>query len=87
MTGVQTCALPILLVYVIAYNDGTTPQYGYFEKVASEWNRNHVSTIEEAISHTRERAKNIEDKKVKSKNLLPKDIESDWLDDYIKSTR
>jgi len=24
---------------------------------------------------------------IKNKNLLPRDIESDWLDDYIKSTR
>lgn len=76
-----------LFVYVIGYTEGQIPSYNFFEKIATDWARNKVTTIDEAIIYNKKRKQAIEGKKVKSKNLLPKDIESDWLDEYIKSTR
>ncbi len=76
-----------LLVYVIGFKEGTIPTYTYFEKIASDWSRNSIDTIDKAIEHTRKRRKSFENKGVKAKGLLPKDIESDWLDDYIKNIR
>lgn len=76
-----------LFVYVIGYTEGQIPNYNFFEKIATDWARNKVSTIDEAIIYNKERKVKIESKTFKGKNLLPKDIESDWLQDYIKSTR
>ena len=76
-----------LFVYVIGYTDGQIPNYNFFEKIATDWARNKITTIDEAIIYNKKRKEKIEGKKVKSKDLLPKDIESDWLDEYIKNTR
>ncbi len=76
-----------LFVYVIGYTEGQIPNYNFFEKIATDWARNKISNIDEAIKYNKKRKEKIENSKIKGKNLLPKDIESDWLDDYIKSTR
>lgn len=76
-----------LFVYVIGYTDGQIPNYNFFEKIATDWARNRITSIDEAIKYNKNRNEKIASKKSKGKNLLPKDIESDWLDDYIKSTR
>lgn len=76
-----------LFVYVIGYTDGQIPNYNFFEKIATDWARNKITSIDEAIKYNKARKEKIESKQFKGKNLLPKDIESDWLDDYIKSTR
>lgn len=75
-----------LFVFVIG-NLGNIPSYGYFEKVAVDWKRSKVETIEDAIKLTKERADKFKKKGYKQKNLLPQDIESDWLDEYIKNIR
>ncbi|MBN2605407.1 MAG: DnaD domain protein [Bacilli bacterium] len=75
-----------LFVFVIG-NLGNIPTYGYFEKVAVDWNRSKVETIEDAIALTKERKEKFKQKAMKQKNLLPQDIESDWLDEYIKNIR
>lgn len=76
-----------LFVYVIGYTDGQIPNYNFFEKIATDWKRNSVENIDQAIAYNKKRKDNLENKRIKSKNLLPKDIESDWLDDYIKDIR
>ncbi len=76
-----------LFVYVIGYTEGQIPNYNFFEKIATDWARNKIESIDEAIKYNKERKEKIENRKIKGKNLLPKDIESDWLEDYIKSTR
>lgn len=75
-----------LFVFVIG-NLGNIPAYGYFEKVAVDWKRSNVETIEDAIKLTKERANKFKKKGHNQKNLLPQDIESDWLDEYIKNIR
>ncbi|MCF7925702.1 MAG: DnaD domain protein [Candidatus Izimaplasma sp.] len=72
-----------LLVYVIG-NLGEFPSYNYFDKVASEWRRKKVVTVEEAIEVIKNRDKRLKTRsKGKEKNRLPDDIEADWLDDYL----
>ena len=72
--------------YGIGQTDGKFPSYNYFEKIAVEWQRNKVSSLDEALVFVKQRK--IDSKKQskqfkKQKNVLPKDIESDWLEDYI----
>lgn len=77
-----------LFVYVIGYTEGQIPNYNFFEKIATDWARNKVASIDDAIKYNKERKTKIEkSRNNKQKNLLPKDIESDWLDDYIKNIR
>lgn len=77
-----------LFVYVIGYTGGQIPNYNFFEKIATDWARNKVATIDEAIKYNKERKAKIENSRRKrQKNLLPQDVEIDWLDDYIKNIR
>lgn len=74
-----------LLVYVIG-NLGEFPSYNYFDRIASEWRRKNVDTVEKAIDVIKKRTEQLSNKpqrKTRGKNELPQDIESDWLDDYL----
>jgi replication initiation and membrane attachment protein len=73
-----------LLVYVTG-NLNEFPSYNYFDKIASEWRRKKVNSVEKAIDVIKEREQRLNNKKQSKseKNLLPNDIESDWLDDYL----
>jgi replication initiation and membrane attachment protein len=75
-----------MMVYVIGVLSDF-PSYNYFDKVAVDWQRNNVSTVEDAIEAIRKRTKRMEDSRSRKseKNLIPKDIESDWLDDEWKN--
>ena len=72
-----------LLVYVIGLLE-EFPSYNYFDKIAIEWQRNHVQTIDDAIQVIKKRS---ERKQPQSKNRtnIAKDIESDWFDEYMKN--
>lgn len=76
-----------LLVYVIGQLE-EFPSYNYFDKVAAEWQRNRVATIDEAIElikkRTQKRQQTTQTTRTARKNDLPNDIESDWFDDYMK---
>ena len=63
------------------------PSYNYFDKIAVEWQRNSITTIDEAIDLIKKRLMKRESKKPvsKRKNELPNDIESDWFDEYMKN--
>jgi len=77
-----------LFVYVIGYTDGQIPNFNFFEKIATDWARNKVTSIDIAIKYNKERKARIENNRYKKqKNLLPQDVEIDWLDDYIKNIR
>lgn len=73
-----------LLVYVIGQLE-EFPAYKYFDKVASEWRRKNVDSVENAIDVIKAREEKMNNRHQKSeKGRIPNDIESDWLDDYIK---
>lgn len=76
-----------LLVYGIGQTGGSFPSYNYFEKIAVEWQRANIQTLEDALAYVKNRASKKSEQRSKGykkqKNVLPKDIESDWLEDYI----
>ncbi len=73
-----------LIVYVVTTTN-EFPSYNYFEKIAVDWQRKGFKTIEDATQYLKSRQKYQANRNFKQKNLLPKDIESDWLDEYIKN--
>lgn len=76
-----------MVVYVIG-NLQSFPTYAYFDKVAIDWQRQNVKTIEDALILVKKREQRISNYKKpqqKEKNTIPNDIESDWLDDYVKN--
>ena len=83
-TELNTELINFLIVFVIGNTD-SFPSYNYFEKVAADWQRRGLITVEDAVAHIKSRNKKRTSSKATQKNLLPKDIESDWLDDYIKN--
>lgn len=76
-----------LIVYVLGNTNGSFPPFSYFEKVAREWQRNGLTTVEEAILYVKKRNGNgnTNQKYTKAKNELPQDIENDWIEDYFKN--
>ena len=81
--SLPTELINFLIVFVYGYL-GNFPSYNYFEKIAVDWQRRGFTKIEEAVTYIKERSNKVSKKGKIQKNLLPKDIESDWLDDYIK---
>lgn len=76
----------VLILYVLEIKSGSFPSYNYFEKIISEWKRNNIETLEDALEYIKKRNKPREKAVYKNnKKALPEDIKSDWLDDYIKS--
>lgn len=76
-----------MMVYVIGVLSDF-PSYNYFDKVAVDWQRNHVETIDDAIKAIKNRQVRM-DKQTKrkptEKHTIPNDVESDWFDEYWKN--
>ncbi|MCF7926928.1 MAG: DnaD domain protein [Candidatus Izimaplasma sp.] len=72
-----------LLVYVMGQLQ-EFPVYNYFDKVASNWRRANIKTVEDAIKHLKKRSTKKRYNK-HQKNTIPEDIEADWLDEYIEN--
>lgn len=74
-----------LVVYVIG-NLGEFPSYNYFDKIAIQWQRNKVTTIDEAIAVIKKRqVRQTTSQTKRQKNTIPQDVESDWFDEYWKN--
>ena len=75
-----------LIVYVIGLLE-EFPSYNYFDKIAIEWQRKNVKSVENAITVIKNRQTRIEKRQARpqGKNLLPKDVESNWFDEYMKN--
>ena len=57
--------------------------FRYIEKILLNWEELKLNTIEKVDEYLSSYSK--QKGSYKQKNLLPKDIKSDWLDDYIKN--
>lgn len=83
--GLNPQVVNFLVAHIARTKDGVLPGYAYFQKVGMAWKRNQITTVELAVDYV----KHIEAaRKEQSKyynNKKPKDIEVDWLDDYIKN--
>lgn len=83
----EVSVINFMVVYVVGLLE-SFPSYNYFDKVAVEWQRQNVKTIEDAISAIKKRDIRMktqqQNSKQREKNTIPDDIESDWLNDYLK---
>ena len=70
-----------IIIYAFVTNE-SLPTFNYLEKVYAGWKRNNVTSIEEAIEAIKSFKKRATTKK---KSNQKEDLESDWLDDYIKN--
>lgn len=76
-----------MMVYVIGVLSDF-PSYNYFDKVAVDWQRNHVQTIDEAIAAIKKRQQRMDQqhtRKPNEKHTIPNDVESDWFEEYWKN--
>ncbi|TVP94749.1 MAG: hypothetical protein EA374_05930 [Acholeplasmatales bacterium] len=82
--------LNVLIGYVLRELDQRVPAYNYFDKVLAEWCRNGVEDAESAIEHIRKKIHQKREPKPAPQSgrryakRLPKDIEVDWFDAYLK---
>ena len=82
----NTEVINFLLVYVIGLLE-EFPSYGYFDKIAIEWQRNNVNSIQNAVDVIKKRTQRLSKssaRKPREKNVIPNDVESDWFDEYMK---
>jgi replication initiation and membrane attachment protein len=80
----EESVINFMLVYVIGQLE-EFPSYNYFDKVAVEWQRNRVQTIDDALKVIKKRTQKHQQSKPKQKGSLPKDVEPDWFDEYMKN--
>ncbi len=76
----------VLIAYIAKTKEGVLPGYSYFQKVAMSWKRNKIETVELAMDYV----KHLESQKGKPKaggynKNKPKDVEVDWLKDYLEN--
>jgi len=83
----------VLLAYVLKIKEGKMPSYDFFEKVALNWQKDNINTVETAIDYVKHLSSQHDksanqgyDKKRKPKSDRP-DIVVPWLDDYIASLK
>lgn len=76
----------VMLAYIAKTKDGVLPGYAFFQKVGQNWKRNHINTVELAMDFVKhlESRRNNKTNTYQNKNK-PKDVEIDWLDEYIKN--
>jgi len=86
-TSLKEEVINVLIAYVLGIKENVFPSFNYFEKIASEWSRNDLTTAEAALEYIKNRNKQMNQPRTYQKNTktLPEDIKSDWLDDYIKN--
>lgn len=84
--GLEPSVVNVMISYITRKKGGTMPSYRYFEKVGASWKRNHINSVETAMEYIKHLESQIKDnQKNKYPDRKPKDIEIDWLDEYIKS--
>lgn len=84
--GLDSSVVNVLLAYIARAKDGVLPGYAYFQKVGMSWKRNQINTVELAIDYIKhlESQRQKQSSGYKDRNK-PKDVEIDWLDEYIKN--
>jgi len=86
-TGMTLEVINVLIAYVLKELDNRFPVYNYFEKVVAEWKRVGIDTADEAITHIKKRIQQKKQPKAFTRRgkTLPKDVNVDWFDDYLKA--
>ncbi len=82
--GLDASVINVMIAYIARMKEGVLPGYAYFQKVAQTWKRHQINTVELAMDYV----KHLESRQRSQTGYnkqQPKDIEVDWLDDYIKN--
>ncbi|MBI9010052.1 MAG: DnaD domain protein [Tenericutes bacterium] len=82
--GLEPSVVNVMIAYIARTKDGVLPGYAFFQKVGQNWKRNHINTVELAMDFVKHLGSRSGNKTYYNKNK-PKDIEVDWLDEYIKN--
>lgn len=83
--GLAPSVTNVLLAYIARTKDGVLPGYAYFQKVGQTWKRNQINTVELAMDFVKHLESRKNTKSTYTGKNKPKDIEVDWLEDYIKN--
>ena len=83
--GLDPSVTNVLLAYIARTKDGVLPGFTYFQKVGQTWKRNQINTDELAMDYVKHLEARKSNQTKYYKDNKPKDIEVDWLDDYIKN--
>ncbi len=86
-TGMTLEVINVLIAYVLKELDNRFPVYNYFEKVVAEWKRSTIETADDAIAHIKKRIQRKKQPRPTTRRgkTLPKDVQVDWFDDYLKA--
>lgn len=87
-TDLSNEVLNVLIAFVVKELDGRVPHFNYFDKIIAQWKRLDIDTAEKAMDHVKKQKHQKSAPKhatKRSRRYIPKDVEIDWLDDYIQS--
>ncbi len=82
--GLEPSVVNVMIAYIARTKDGVLPGFAFFQKVGQNWKRNHINTVELAMDFVKHLGSRKSNKTYQNKNK-PKDVEIDWLDEYIKN--
>jgi replication initiation and membrane attachment protein len=82
--GLEPSVVNVMLAYIARAKDGVLPGFAFFQKVGQNWKRNHINTVELAMDFVKHLESRKNTKPYYNKNK-PKDIEVDWLEEYINN--
>jgi len=83
--GLAPSVTNVMLAYIARTKDGVLPGFAYFQKVGQTWKRNQINTVELAMEYVKHLETRKNTKSTYTGKNKPKDIEVDWLEDYIKN--
>ncbi len=83
--GLNPGVVNVLIAHIARSKDGVLPGYAYFQKVGMAWKRNQITTVELAMDYLKHIESAMKAKPNYYNKNKPKDIEVDWLEDYIKN--
>jgi len=83
--GIAPSVANVLIAHIARTKNGVLPGYAYFQKVGMSWKRNQINTVELAMDYVKHLETRRNTSKTYTNTNKPKDIEVDWLEDYINN--
>jgi len=84
--GMHPTVVSVLIAYIARTKEGVLPGYSYFQKVAMSWKRNKIDSVEMAMDYVKHLETQKTNPKPEYKNKSKsKDVEVDWLEEYLKN--
>jgi replication initiation and membrane attachment protein len=83
--GLNPSVVNVLVAYIARTKDGVMPGFAYFQKVGQTWKRNQINSVEMAMDYIKHLESRKKQDQTNTYSNKPKDVEVDWLEDYINS--